>query len=38
MRKLDGPPLGLFERLQDAALDRLVRAQVRARFGGRCGA
>ena len=34
LRKLDGPPLGLFERLQDAVLDRLVRAKVRARFGG----
>jgi long-chain acyl-CoA synthetase len=35
LRKLDGPPLGLFERLQDAVLDRLVRDKVRARFGGR---
>ncbi|MBS7790816.1 long-chain fatty acid--CoA ligase [Roseococcus sp. SDR] len=34
LRKLDGPPLGLFERLQDAVLDRLVREKVRARFGG----
>ena len=34
LRKLDGPPLNLFERLQDAALDSLVRAKVRARFGG----
>lgn len=34
LRKLDGPPLSLFERVQDAALDRLVRAKVRARFGG----
>ncbi|MBX9748780.1 MAG: long-chain fatty acid--CoA ligase [Roseococcus sp.] len=32
--KLDGPPLGLFERVQDAVLDRLVRQKVRARFGG----
>ncbi|WP_137177607.1 long-chain fatty acid--CoA ligase [Roseomonas sp. AR75] len=35
LRKMDGPPLGLFERLQDAVLDRLVRDKVRARFGGR---
>jgi long-chain acyl-CoA synthetase len=35
LRKLDGPPLGLVERLQDAVLDRLVRDKVRARFGGR---
>lgn len=35
LRKLDGPPLGLLERLQDAVLDRLVRDKVRARFGGR---
>lgn len=34
LRKLDGPPLGLFERVQDAVLERLVRAKVRARFGG----
>ena len=34
LRKLDGPPLGLFERVQDALLDRLVRQKVRARFGG----
>lgn len=34
LRKLDGPPLGLFERVQDAALERLVRSKVRARFGG----
>ncbi len=32
---MDGPPLGLFERAQDAELDRLVRDRVRARFGGR---
>jgi len=38
LRKLDGPPLNLFERLQDAALDRLVRAKVRARFGGEIAA
>ena len=35
LRKLDGPPLGLAERVQDAVLDRLVRDKVRARFGGR---
>lgn len=34
LRKLDGPPLGLFERVQDAVLERLVRAKVKARFGG----
>jgi long-chain acyl-CoA synthetase len=34
LRKLDGPPLNLFERVQDAALERLVRSKVRARFGG----
>ncbi len=34
MRRLDGPPLGPLERLQDAALERLVRRKVRARFGG----
>lgn len=35
LRRLDGPPLGLVERAQDAVLDRLVRSKVRARFGGR---
>ncbi len=35
LRRMDGPPLGLFERAQDAVLDRLVRDRVRARFGGR---
>lgn len=35
LRRLDGPPLGLFERVQDAVLDKLVRDKVRARFGGR---
>ncbi len=35
LRKIDGPPLGLFERLQDVVLDRLVRDKVRARFGGK---
>jgi long-chain acyl-CoA synthetase len=34
LRKLDGPPLGLFERVQDAVLDRLVRDKIRGRFGG----
>jgi long-chain acyl-CoA synthetase len=34
LRKLDGPPLGLLERVQDAVLDRLVRDKIRARFGG----
>ncbi len=34
LRKMDGPPLGLFEKLQDLVLDRLVRAKTRARFGG----
>ncbi|MCR0980772.1 AMP-dependent synthetase/ligase [Roseomonas populi] len=33
LRRLDGPPLGLLERLEDAVLDRLVRKPVRARFG-----
>ena len=35
LRRLDGPPLGLLERVQDAVLDRLVRQKVRARFGGK---
>jgi long-chain acyl-CoA synthetase len=35
MRKMDGPPLGLFEKAQDFVLDRLVRQKVRERFGGR---
>lgn len=35
LRKMDGPPLGLLDRLLDAVLDRLVREKVRARFGGR---
>ena len=34
LRKLDGPPLGLLERVQDGVLERLVRAKVRGRFGG----
>lgn len=35
LRRLDGPALGLLDRLQDAVLDRLVREKTRARFGGR---
>ena len=35
LRRADGPPLSLPERLLDAVLDRLVRDKVRARFGGR---
>lgn len=35
LRKLDGPPLGPIGKLQDAVLERLVRARVRERFGGR---
>ncbi|MBI0534020.1 long-chain fatty acid--CoA ligase [Roseomonas sp. KE2513] len=35
LRKMDGPPLNILERLQDAVLDRLVRAKIRARFGKR---
>ena len=35
LRKLDGPPLGLLERVQDGVLERLVRAKVRGRFGGK---
>jgi len=35
LRRMDGPPLSLLERLQDALLDRLVRNKVRARFGGK---
>jgi long-chain acyl-CoA synthetase len=34
-KRLLGEPLTLAERLLDPALDRLVRAKVRARFGGR---
>ena len=34
LRRMDGPPLGLFARIEDAVLDRLVRDKVRARFGG----
>jgi long-chain acyl-CoA synthetase len=35
LRRLDGPPLGLFEKLQDVACEKLVRKKVRERFGGR---
>lgn len=35
LRRMDGPPLSLLERAEDALLDRLVRQKVRARFGGR---
>ncbi|MFB9968839.1 AMP-dependent synthetase/ligase [Pseudoroseomonas cervicalis] len=35
LKRLEGEPLSLAERLQDPLLDRLVRAQVRGRFGGR---
>jgi long-chain acyl-CoA synthetase len=35
LRKMDGPPLGLLERVQDAVFDRLVRDKIRARFGGK---
>ncbi|MBR0653966.1 AMP-dependent synthetase/ligase [Plastoroseomonas arctica] len=35
LRRLDGPRLGLVERIEDAVLDRLVRRKVRARFGGK---
>ncbi|SDD79136.1 AMP-dependent synthetase/ligase [Belnapia rosea] len=34
LKRADGPPLSLLERVQDAVLDRLVRSKVRARFGG----
>lgn len=35
LQRLDGPPLGLLDRAQDAVLERLVREKVRERFGGR---
>jgi long-chain acyl-CoA synthetase len=35
LRSLDNPRLGIGEHLLDLALDRLVRARVRGRFGGR---
>ncbi|ONG45450.1 long-chain fatty acid--CoA ligase [Pseudoroseomonas deserti] len=34
MRRLDAGGLNVFEKVQDALLDRLVRSKVRARFGG----
>jgi long-chain acyl-CoA synthetase len=35
LKRVDGQRLGLLERVLDLLLDRLVRAKVRARFGGR---
>jgi long-chain acyl-CoA synthetase len=35
LKRLDAAPLTLWERVADKLLDRLVRAKVRARFGGR---
>ncbi|WP_198376425.1 AMP-dependent synthetase/ligase [Neoroseomonas rubea] len=35
LRRMDGPPLSLLDRVQDAVLEKLVREKVRARFGGR---
>ncbi|WP_372622933.1 AMP-dependent synthetase/ligase [Falsiroseomonas sp.] len=35
LRRMDGPELGLLDRVQDAVLERLVREKVRQRFGGR---
>ncbi len=35
LRRMDGPPLNAWERVQDAVLDRLVRAKVRQRFGNK---
>jgi long-chain acyl-CoA synthetase len=35
LRRIEGERLSVLERLTDKALDRLVRAKVRARFGGR---
>lgn len=35
LRRMDGPPLSPLERIEDAALDRLVRRKLRARFGRR---
>jgi long-chain acyl-CoA synthetase len=34
LRKMDGPRLGLADRVVDAVLERLVRDKIRARFGG----
>ena len=38
MKRLDAAPLSVSEKLLDPLLDRLVRAKVRARFGGRLAA
>ncbi len=35
LKRLDGAPLSLREHLAEPVLDRLVRAKIRARFGGR---
>ncbi|GGJ01796.1 AMP-dependent synthetase/ligase [Neoroseomonas lacus] len=35
LRRMDGPPLNLFQKLQDRVLDRLVRQKMRDRFGGK---
>lgn len=35
LRRLDGPRLTVFQRIEDAVLDRLVRRKVCARFGAR---
>lgn len=35
LKRLDGQTLSLWEQVQDAVLERLVRDKVRARFGGR---
>ncbi len=35
LQRLDGPPLTLAQRIEDLALDRLVRQTVRQRFGSR---
>lgn len=35
LKRVDGIPLSLTERLMDPALEKLVRAKVRGRFGGR---
>jgi long-chain acyl-CoA synthetase len=34
-KRVDGQPLGMIEQVLDPVLDRLVRAKIRARFGGR---
>lgn len=38
LRRMDGPKLGLLDRVQDAVLDRLVRNKMRERFGGKVAA